>query len=474
MLHNRLFCGFVCIFSIFLPVGSQKPNPEIIVDQLSVSEGLSNSVVNVISQDSYGFIWIGTDEGLNKYDGYSLTIYRSSNMDSMSLPNSFILSCFCDREGRLWIGTQRGICYYVPEDDGFVRVTDSVHVKQIIQDDNHHMIFNTNGTLLVLDAATGEYSPVTMTEGLHSNSVVSIQHFHDDVFLIYYPDRVSMFSMNGRREISSFPAERDEQIIQCSRLDPDGKVFVLTTKRVIGLQAGRTLEENISLQVEFPGKKGIYPQSILLDSENNLWIGTNDHLYSMNGQTGELTPVNIYIDKYIATKLNIKCISEDRYGNLWFGDYGNGVLLNPKFKNHFLHLEHNPFNPNSLSHAMVSSFAEDRDGKIWIGTWGGGLNIFEPSTHRVERYRFPDELLNSTIIRNLCFDGDNRLWMATENHGVIALDPGSGTYQHYRHDPDMPGSLPGDRIYTIASIREGEIWTGHPAGASIARFDPQT
>lgn len=441
-------------------------------DHYSVSNGLSNSVVNAICHDKYGFIWIGTDDGLNKFDGYNFKIYRSLTNDSASLSSSFILSLYNDSNGRLWAGTQKGLCLYNAFNDSFTRLIQETAVEIIKEDNNGNLICGTDGGIRVINLNNFEVKSITTTNGLRSNSIKNIEYVEGDKLLLNYLDRITLFSTENLEEIASISPVSKETFITITKPDVMGQRYLLSNERIIKLSA--EMKELFSVSLTEALDKQIAPVALFLDSENKLWLSTDEGLYSYNREEKSLSPINIITDKSNVEKLKTEIFYEDRFGNLWLGVYGKGILLKPKQKNTFLHFKHNIYNENSLSHNMVSGFAEDSNGIIWIGTWGGGLNYYNPKEKIVKRYNFSDAALNIEIIRAICFDKDGDLWLATDEHGLVVLDIKSGQYKRYRNNPLIKGSLPDDKIYTVFSNNNGEIFIGHAGDvAGVSKYNKE-
>lgn len=466
----RLFFPvLIIVFSVIWSEANAQPI-RLAVDNYSVSEGLSNSVTNAICQDKYGFIWIGTDDGLNRFDGYNFHKYRNIPKDTSSLAISFVTALYSDHLGRLWVGTHNGLSLYRPASDDFINFLEGLLIEYITEDSAGNIICRSPGMIIKVDGKDFSISNFE-TFGITDKNIVSVHILHDTSLLLTSSENIVNYSPEYDSALFVFNSE-NEQFLDNTEPEPDGTSFILTNTRVLKLRIKDTLEVTGEFLLPETKNNESDPICIFLDSEGSLWLATDMNVYRMNKGSIKFQQVDLLVDGELPEKFEIEVFFEDSYGNLWMSDYGNGLLLRPRNKNFFAHYDHNPYNKQSLGHSQVSAFAEDSDGLIWIGTWGGGLSYYNPENQIVERYDFGNEQLNTEVFRGACFDREGRLWLSTHKHGLVSVKTSSNDYQIFRNNPDVPGSLPSDKLYSVFSIRNGEIWSGHANNAGLVRYDP--
>jgi ligand-binding sensor domain-containing protein/serine phosphatase RsbU (regulator of sigma subunit) len=471
--------------------GSEKSAFEIRFETLSLEHGLSQSSVLAIAQDSAGFIWFATEDGLNRYDGYDFNILRQDPEDQNSPSHNYILSLCVDREGYIWAGTfNEGLDRYNPRTGGFDHyrfdpddeASLSNNVVRVIYEDSHNTIWiGTEDGLNRFDAESGTFtrflSDPENPSSLSSDLIRSICEDSGGTLWI------------GTAGGGLCGLDRDSGIFTCYRYDP-------RNSRSIGSDAVRVIFED-SRGALWIGTEGgglnrfdhrsrsferfrndpedpasishdeIY--AICEDIDGTLWIGTNGgglslldrdtgtfaHLSHEPGEPGSLADDEVY------------SIYEDHAGVMWIGTYGGGISKYDRYRKKFHLYRHDPDNPNSLNTQMVWSIYEDDEGILWIGTHGGGLNRYNREKESFTFFRHdPDDpqSLSNDIVRIIMVDRSGVFWIGTNGGGLNRFDRESGTFAHYRHDPDDPQSLSHNEIRWIYEDRSGSLWIGTNGG----------
>lgn len=501
--HNRLV--FPCkirnylavLLFLFLPSSVYAQTDDIRFEQISLEQGLSQSIVECITQDSIGFMWFGTEDGINKFDGYRFTILRHDPNDPNSLSYNQILSICEDRKGILWIGTfLGGLNRYDPAKDQFKRYradpgdpTRLSHdmIRTIYEDRSGIIWVGTDGGLNRFDKKTEVFTryvhdPVD-PEALSHNVVRAIcedrfgalwvgteggglnRFDHETETFTHYlhdPNDLRTLSHNSVRSIY----EDASGVLWIgtdggglNRFDPETETFIHFTADP---DNPKSLSHNC-----------IY--TIYEDRSRTLWIGTNGGgLNKFNRATGVFTRyLNDPNDTKSLSYNEIYSIYEDRSGVLWIGTYGGGINKFDRKRKAFVHYKRDPNDSNSLSHDIVWSTYEDDDGILWIGTHGGGLNRLDRERNRYKHYRNnPDDpaSLSADIVRIVYGDRSGMLWIGTHGGGVCTFDRKTEIFTPYRHDPTDPYSLSHDEIRSIYEDRSGTIWIG-TNGGGLNRFD---
>jgi signal transduction histidine kinase/ligand-binding sensor domain-containing protein len=418
-------------------------------EHLGVDQGLSENAVIAIAQDSQGYLWFGTRDGLNRYDGYSFTTFTPQPNDENSLADGFVTALHVDREGILWIGTfHGGLHQYDPASGGFTRYQNNPddpnslshnRVRAIYQDSRGvHWVGTHGGGLAHLDPVTGKFQ----------------NYSHD-------PDDPSSLSSN---------------IVRCIYEDQQGTLWIGTQ---IGLNAFSPRLGTFRSYLHDPDDPSSlsddYVYSVAGDQAGNLWIGTGSGVDLL--ERGSDTFLHIPVDPDNAGSLSsaeINTIYIDQAGQIWVGTEDGGInKARPESPTNFIHYTTRDDDPTSLSNPSVRSIFEDRSGVIWIGTYGGGLNKLNPNAEAFGRYRRdpsdPRGLSNNNVWA-LHESRDGKLWVGTLGGGLNMLDRSTGRFTHYQQDSQDQASIRNDRVRCILEGAQGEIWAGTDDGA-LNRLD---
>ena len=461
-------------------------------ERLSIDNGLSNSYVTCILQDQLGFMWFGTQDGLNKYDGYQFTVYKHDPSNVNSLSDNFICSIYEGQGGVLWIGTENGgICRFDFNTGTFIRYRHepgnanslaSNHIRVIYVDRSGKVWIGTDGSGLdQFDPQTGTFrhyraDPVN-SKGLSHDVVNTIYNDPDtsrNILWIGTSNGLNRYDpSNGEwtrfyRDPKNPNSLSSSHVLQiyCGR---EGQMWIATAQGLNRLDT-----KTLALQrVTLPGtdRKGHNIQTLCEDQDGNLWIGSylgvekytpnapvQEQLKSYKYQSGD--PYSISVDA-------ITTIYRDRSGILWFGTAGGGVCkLNPS-AGYFRYYRHIPGDRNSLSHPSVRGIFEDDEGILWVGGYGG-LNRIDRRTGRFRHYRrtnATNHQLDSDVIYSILGDpDDNRLlWIGTEGNGLYRFNKITGKARHFRKELPSTAMTPhqsisGNYVFDLFLDSRGDLW----------------
>ncbi len=444
------FRYFIYLLPLFLLSTMQAQN-HIAFSHLTVLDGLSQSSVTCIFQDSKGFLWFGTQDGLNRYDGYNIKTFKNDPADSSSLINNFIFSIYEDTSGTLFIENQGGgFQKYNPLKESFVRYPkDSLNL--------YHIRFSTFGALYIDPTGTqwrgGQGTPSGLQKIDSSTGKTTIYKHdpsdpsslsNDNVFSIYR-DRIGNLWVGTGGGLDKF--DEDTGTFEHYRNEPGNP---------------NSLSDN-----------NVWP--IFQDSHGILWIGTaTGGLNKFNPADG--TFISYKTDPSDPTSINdnyILSLYEDRSGMIWIGTNAGGVnYFNPAAQV-FSHFIHDPSNENSLSDNRVLSIAASGRGIYWIGT-RGGLNRFDFNKNSFKRYLYDPALKNgisSNSIQSLYEDRSGKLWVGNLRSGLDAFDPSTSKFRNYSNNPANPNSLSDNRIFAITQDKQGLLWIGTYEGG-LNSLDP--
>ncbi len=422
-------------------------------DHITLKDGLSQSSIYSICQDSKGFLWIGTLDGLNKYDGYTFQVYRSDNADSNTIAGNTIYSICEAQDSMLWIGTSNGLSQYNPMTSKFKNFYASGK-KNGLADNEVRVVFEDNEGIIWIGTANGLniYDPKSntlsklgemQTRQMRSNSIWCISQQENGLIWIGTSKGFCIFNKYRDYIMENYLIEQTESS-----------------------SAIKSIEIN---------KKNVI-RSIHADSLGYLWLGTNGAgLFRFNIKTKEFKNYTKDITNSVSISDDrVRVIFEDVNGRLWFGTY-NGLNLFDRDKEAFFNYHSSPLDNSKISSNKVISITNDNLGQLWVGTFDGGLNKVKPGIEKFKLYQkkpFKENSISSNIILSIIEDKDSNLWIGTDK-GIDFHNRETQQYKHYQNDPVNPNSLSDDVVYSLYQDRNGTIWAGTGEGI-LNRFNANT
>ena len=386
---------------------------------LSTPEGLAQHSVHAVVQDSDGFMWFGTQNGLNRYDGYEMALYRFEANNLNSLADNHVASLFVDSENHLWIGTVGGGLHrYDPDLDHFLRI-------QGIEDD-----------------------PATLSD----NSIWSITECRDGYLWI-----ATSYGLNKM----------------------DRKSFIVKKRffQIPGDAAGDTADD---LSGQTTGLSSNQVNVVYADNRDNIWIGTSEGLDRLDREKG-LVQYFLQKDPSLQeiTALNepvfVTSIHEDHEGFVWVGTEGKGLLQFREDESRFVSHRHDPEDPSSLAENLVYSIFEDARGMLWVGTGSKGLSVYDRKSNRFETLQpDPDRSLGlkSSSVVTIYESRDQVLWFGTYADGVAFLDRDIWLFPGYSGQFFRQNGFESSAIRAFAEDPAGQFWIGTD-GQGLLHFDPE-
>ncbi len=410
---------------------------------IGVGDGLSNQNVYSIAQDRTGFLWVGAEEGLNRYDGYRFEVFAHDPSDPRSLAEDDVSAVLVDGEDRLWLGTWGGgLNLFDPATETFTAFRKGTDPGALRDDRVQALLADRAGTIWVgtyagglarFDAATATFATFPLAlEPPHalpsaSNRVWAIAEAADGLLWLGIDDGVVSF-------------------------DPASGHFAFFP----------------------PPSTKPTARTVVIDRDGVVWVGLDRGLLTLDPRTGSFSLVAARGpgSELLATAA-VNTIVERADGELWIGTYGHGLIRLSADRSLTVHYANDPRDPHSLVHDDVRALYEDRSGILWIGTRGGGLATLDLKPEKFFAVTFDpdrDDWLGYRSIWAVHEDRAGRLWVATWAHGVDRLDPGRTSFVHYRHDPLRSDSLPTDMVDTFAEDGAGTVWLG-TWGGGLVRYD---
>ena len=422
---------------------SSRYNPSIRFERIGIEQGLSQNSVNVILQDSQGFLWFGTQDGLNRYDGYTFTIYRPDVDDPSALSDRWVTALAEDSSGNLWVGTrQGGLNRFDPRSGSFTTFRRDPSQGSSLSDNRvTALLFDSRGALWIgtmggldrFDPSDDTFMHLATADGLASNRITALYEDINHALWVGTPDGLNRF-------------DPENGSIQTFKHDPQDAAS-LGNNRISAIQE---------------------------DTDGNLWVGTSNGLTRIDRVTGIFKRYEHGSVSHSLGDNTILSLYRDHNGGLWVGTNAGLDFYNAR-NDRFVHYRNQPANTNSLSGDSILSIFEDNSGVLWVGSYSGGLNKYNRQQDRFTYYRHDPNDPNS-LSGNLVFpihvDARGMVWIGTYGAGLNRFNPITSRFFHYRHDPQNPNSLSSDDIYSVLSGSDGYIWVG--TSRALDRLDPAT
>ncbi len=452
----------------------------------SAEQGLSDNTVNCILQDSYGYMWVGTGNGLNRFDSYKM-VNVPFNEDGEKNSRLNVYCLYEDQVNDLLIGTDKGLYKFFRE-TGSIELengTDSLGnkiqlsnyaIRAIVKDQQENIWIGTFDGLNCITPG-GELKiyrhDKTNANSINSNNITHL-FSHDDKLLVGTNNGFAIYNQ-ATDNFERFYHYKDkdvfspeQKIVTCIENGPGSIIYIgswglglfefnLNTKKFISSHSyDPSMESGISGNTIF---------ALKYDKDDNLWIGTeNEGLNKYERRKGKFI---VYThEDYFYNSLagnTIKCISSDNHGDLWIGTYQGGISkldFNKIKLNHYQHLYNTK---NSLSNNKITSFIEHSSSDIWIGTDGGGINRFNPQTAGFDHIRYERNnpfSLKTDIILSLEVLDNGKIWAGTYNEGINVLDESGRLISSYKMNLQDSLSLSGNNICAVFQDSRSGIWVG--------------
>lgn len=452
-------CKNIFIVSIFfaallfnLSINAQHKN--LTFKHLTIEDGLSQNAVFAILQDSKGFMWFGTKDGLNKYNGYTFTVYTHDPYDTTTISSNFIKIIFEDSRGTLWIVTFNGELNLMDsKTEKFYRISiDTNNPKSLSSDDITSIAEDRDGNIW-LGTIGGGLNMIERENILKSNyEFIHFEHNPDDTNSLNDNNVNSLLIDNSGILWIGTDSGLSKMI---SNAKKQFQRFVIDTKN-------KTVPPNII-------DKNI--RAILNDSDSTLWLGSSSGVILFNKNNGRFVhyPNRYDIKKYGWGVAND--IIKDRSGNLWIGTPAGLMRFDTASKT-YIYFEPNSLDYNSISYGGISKIVSDRSGNIWIGTNGYGINIYYPEANRFHSFpykKFSDKIKTNISIRTIFEDSQNIIWFSSE----VLYEWNRKTNELTSHADQQDWNQMGSTgAWSIIEDKNGYLWFGTYRG--LYRFNRKT
>jgi len=462
---------------------------------LSIEDGLSQTTVTAIVQDNAGFMWFGTQDGLNRYDGYQFIHLKHDPQNPASLRSDSIFTLYHDTDGNLWVGTQGGglsrwdaqaeTFTHFTEENGAPEGFDRERVRVITHDMNGILWIGLHESgLYRFDESTGQWKQfLNNPDDIKSLSDNRVRAIHEDK-----TGRLWVGTLDGLNLYDSATGnftrfKSDPQNPQSLSNNKIRSIFEDSQRRLwIGTLGGglNRLDRSTGSFAHFKhddadpmSLSDNQARTILEDTEGRIWVGTDAGINLFREDGSFISYRHDSTDAKSLSNDRITTMFQDRSGLLWIGSNGGGLDRWHPLDWSFGHYKGGVA---GLSNHVVHAFTEDSEGRLYVGTLGGGLNVLDRSggKNHVFRHDPEDEFsLSDDRVTALLYDSKNILWVGTLTGGLDRMLPGTGQFEHFRADENNSQSLSSNVVMTIFEDRKGVVWVG-TYGGGLSRYDRET
>jgi ligand-binding sensor domain-containing protein/signal transduction histidine kinase len=424
-------------------LGLAAPLNNLRFEQLGIEQGLPHELVQAMLQDRQGFIWIGTQSGLARYDGVHITFYRPNNGKPNSLAAPWITALHEDAKGRLWVGTRGGgLQRYNATEENFIRYADD---KDRLATPGRNQILTIKG-----DGANG----------IWLGTMDGLVHFDPDSgqFKVWHHD------VND-------PASISNDQINALVVDAERNLWIATPTGLDRLPAGISNVEHYRLNGSVAGGNRYNEvRALLLDRSGALWIGSSAGLEVLE-PTGSRRRLGTAqgLSPGIVTALY-----QDQDGAVWVGTQDDGLKRWDAPSEHFQSYRNHSSDPHSLADGRVVTLLQDRSGILWVGTWNRGISRVDLVGGGFDRFVHlagDSRTIGAGRVQGLAADAQDRIWFGTSEGGLNRLDMHSGAIEHFTHKPGVANNLSHDTVRAVQVNHQG-IWIGSAGGLDL--LDPET
>lgn len=445
---------------------SQKVISQESKDRLSfqhLNKELSQTSVTEILEDSNGFLWFGTQNGVYKFNGTNFQLFEKTGDSLNGLTNSYIENIYEDENDSIYIGTTLGLNIY----DRKLDIIKPYHFKnkaQALQTKFFTSIERHKDVLLLGTNNYGLYGYNTKTSKViqfdiaqfkkgkgNQNHIVKVTAVDNERIIMITENAIHIIDENFEIISKHF----ESQIIRSAfKIDNNNYLIGLENGEVLNLTISK--DNNLNIK-RIPISLGYAILSMTQDKNGDFWLGTENNglfIYSLsNANLTRLTADNQ--DRTSIKNNSIWSLYKAKNNVIWVGAFKKGISFYDPDYHKFKNIKNEPFNAKSLSHDIVNCFSEDKNGNLWIGTDGGGLNYWDRTQNSFEHYSLKNEKLNSDVILTILQEDENKLWLGSWNKGITIFNTKNKTYEVWNSENSF---LLSNHVMDMQKDRKGRIW----------------
>ena len=477
----RLLLGFIFVGVVRFALA--KSNFEHF-DYLSITEGLPHNTVFCLTQDKQGFIWIGTKNGLVRFDGYECRVFRESSANAPDFKGKSIHSVLEDSKGNLWIGTQtEGINFRDVKTGIFRNLSEESLFKPLAKKWIKHLFEDRQGRIWIGTIGAGVWCYDAQKQKITHFSKANSSLQFDEVSAITQDISGRIWVATSGKGIYQFDEKQQtfRQFHSIGTNDTDfesfGKVFFNDANGDLWVGTQGSGLYQIKLP-KLETKHYAMPQGLSSNNIMGIAQAANGHLLlaTDGGGLNILNPktATFSVVQYGKTKgkLNSNALLNiliDRDDNVWIGTFNGGINVYKAHKTRFESFTQTGSKTGELSHRSVLSICETKNGQMYIGTDGGGLNLFERNTQTFSPISNQPASYGS-VVKTIFEDSKNRIWLGYFENGLSLFDPILRRFKHFRFHPSNTQTIGGNNVWSITEDKTGVLWIGI-LGGGLARLD---
>ncbi|MDW8220817.1 MAG: two-component regulator propeller domain-containing protein [Bacteroidota bacterium] len=435
---------------------------------LTVQHGLSQNSVQAICQDRRGFLWFGTQYGLNCYDGYTMTVYRAIAGDSSSLPTNYVQTLYEDSGGTLWIGMSGG---HVVRMNPYSRrcTTITIHSLQdaraalsqtAISPEDLKVLAFTEDQAGRIWAATEHVlvriNPITNAIEEHFSTTRGVLH-RANIRAVLADAYGNIWVGTSAGLLCYTPNNRTWERLTNSTTLQSAAIFVLAPEISSAQYSSHTSSRALEALYSCTDRR-------TLRRIHTIWIGTAQGVYCLDCSSKRITR------QIVPSHAPVQALCTTEDSTLWIGYADKGLERIDLRTGVSTALQHSLYQQDGISHNAVLSLLFDRNRILWVGTDGAGVCYFSQNEHQFE-YIAQNSNGSGYVVMSVLGDSNGVIWFGTLAHGLGRFDPRTGRIQMYTTHPNNTHSLASNFIWSLAEDRSGALWVG-TYGGGLCRFDP--
>ncbi len=471
---------FTVLVVLFLPCNGQKKR------LFDYNEGLSNSLINEVYQDHQGFIWIATEDGLNRFDGIKFKTYPADPSQPQALKDNFVTAIYEDSHNNLWIGLVNGLQYFQHETESFINVdihinNQQIHpyISDICEAPNGDIWIGTSAYgLIKIDHKNGRPHYSTRLNKKLCSMYLECLFMDSDGLLWIGSDNNGMSCYNTNTgDIQNFSPEKAKPFYLPANditaiCEDENKDILIGSLKSGLIKYHKQTQATSFIASEDPKEKKLPVKSLLLDDKKRVWVGTDGKGLRRLNLQGKLEKMHPGSSSFDFSKSKVHSIVQDNIGNIWLGIFQKGLYLFPESAEMFNHYGYKAFSQNSIGSNSITALSGHAD-VIYIGTDGDGIYQMKNKTQQIQHLSLKDE--NKEYIGNnvlsLFDSNDGYLWIGTFFNGLLKYNTHNKQLTTYKNKASNTQSLVNDKVTAIKSYKN-ELWLA-TLGGGICSFNPQ-